>query len=98
VCSSTRRSLGLGAVAEPAISGVLTRALGAIGAPHQLLHPLSFAIALGVVAFFHMVVGEMVPKNLALAGPVRAALLLGPAHCGLGAPDAPPSCRHRRRR
>jgi CBS domain containing-hemolysin-like protein len=71
-------SLGLGAVAEPAISGVLTGALDALGAPHELLHPLAFAIALGVVAFFHMVVGEMVPKNLALAGPVRAALLLGP--------------------
>jgi len=71
-------SLGLGAVAEPAISGVLTGALHAVGAPRELLHPLSFAIALGVVAFLHMVVGEMVPKNLALAGPVRSALLLGP--------------------
>jgi CBS domain containing-hemolysin-like protein len=35
-------------------------------------------IALAVVVYLHVVLGEMIPKNLALAGPDRAALLLGP--------------------
>jgi CBS domain containing-hemolysin-like protein len=46
--------------------------------PEQLLHPVAFAIALGIVVFLHMVLGEMVPKNIAIAGPERAALILGP--------------------
>src|SRR5690606_40004920 len=39
---------------------------------------LSFVIALTLVVFLHVVYGEMVPKNLALAAPDRAALILGP--------------------
>jgi CBS domain containing-hemolysin-like protein len=35
-------------------------------------------VALSVVMYLHVVVGEMVPKNIALAGPERAALVLGP--------------------
>ena len=35
-------------------------------------------IALGIVVYLHVVLGEMIPKNLALAGPDRAALVLGP--------------------
>src|SRR5699024_11785417 len=41
-------------------------------------HTISFIIALSVFAFLHVVLGEMVPKNLALVGPDRAALVLGP--------------------
>jgi CBS domain containing-hemolysin-like protein len=39
-------------------------------------------VALAFVSYLHMVLGEMVPKNLALAGPVRVALLLGPPMAG----------------
>ena len=42
------------------------------------MHPVAFAIALGLIGYLHVVFGEMVPKNLALAGPDRAALLLAP--------------------
>ena len=38
------------------------------------MHPAAFAIALGLIGYLHVVLGEMVPKNLALAGPDRAAL------------------------
>lgn len=71
-------SLGLGAVAEPAFAHLVEAALDPIGVPGSLLHPVAFVIALAFVSFCHMVLGEMVPKNLALAGPVRAALWLGP--------------------
>ena len=72
-------SLGLGAVGEPAIAHVVEPALHALGLPDEVLHPVSFAIALAVVGYLHVVLGEMVPKNIALAGPDRAALVLGPA-------------------
>ncbi len=71
-------SLGLGAVAEPAISGLLRAPFDAAGLPHGLVHPAAFAIGLALVVYLHVVLGEMVPKNLSLAGPDRAALLLAP--------------------
>ncbi|HSK28054.1 MAG TPA: hemolysin family protein [Jiangellales bacterium] len=71
-------SLGLGAVAEPAVAHQLERLFELLGMPSWLLHPTAFAIALAVVVALHMVLGEMVPKNLAIAGPERAALLFGP--------------------
>jgi CBS domain containing-hemolysin-like protein len=39
---------------------------------------VSFVIALALATYLHMLLGEMVPKNIALAEPVRSALLLGP--------------------
>jgi CBS domain containing-hemolysin-like protein len=71
-------SLGLGAVAEPAVSHVLEGVLGLVHAPEGLLHPVSFAVALALVVFLHMVLGEMVPKNIAIAAPERAAVVLVP--------------------
>ncbi|UDY25251.1 hemolysin family protein [Nocardioides sp. Kera G14] len=72
-------SVLLGAVAEPSVSKLVEPVLDAVHAPHGLLHPISFVVALAVVAFFHVVLGEMVPKNVTLAGPERAVLILGPA-------------------
>lgn len=71
-------SLGLGALGEPAVAHLLERPFEGLGIPEALLHPVAFAIALGIVVFLHVVIGEMVPKNLALAAPERAALALGP--------------------
>jgi CBS domain containing-hemolysin-like protein len=71
-------SLGLGAVGEPAVAHLIEGPFHALGMPDSLLHPVAFTLAMTVVVFLHVVVGEMVPKNLALAGPDRAALLLAP--------------------
>ncbi len=71
-------SLGLGAVAEPAIAHLLEDAFTTVSLPEALVHPVAFALALALVVYLHVVVGEMVPKNLAIAGPDRAALLLAP--------------------
>ena len=71
-------SLGLGAVGEPALAHLIEGPLEAAGAPEALLHPIAFALALTIVVFLHMVLGEMVPKNIALAVPERSALALGP--------------------
>ncbi|MFZ3571974.1 hemolysin family protein [Streptomyces sp. BH097] len=71
-------TLVLGIVAEPAIAHLLEPGFDAVGVPHGLVHPISFVIALTVATYLHMLLGEMVPKNIALAEPVRSALLLGP--------------------
>ena len=67
-------SLGLGAVGEPAIAHLIEVPLEAAHVPEGLLHPIALAIALALVTVLHMVLGEMVPKNITLAGPDRAAL------------------------
>jgi CBS domain containing-hemolysin-like protein len=69
-------SLLLLAVVEPAVAHLLETPFEAIGIPEGLLHPLGFVIALVVVGLSHVVLGEMVPKNIALAGPERSALAL----------------------
>ncbi|MFF2654860.1 hemolysin family protein [Streptomyces sp. NPDC058045] len=71
-------TLVLGIVAEPAIAHLLEPVFDLVGIPHGLVHPLSFVIALTAATYLHMLLGEMVPKNVALAEPVRSALLLGP--------------------
>jgi CBS domain containing-hemolysin-like protein len=71
-------SLVLGAVGEPAAAHLIEPILHFLRIPDAFLHPIAFAIALSIVVYLHVVIGEMVPKNLALAGPDRAALILGP--------------------
>jgi CBS domain containing-hemolysin-like protein len=71
-------SLGLGYLGEPAIAHLLEGPFEAVGVPESFVHPIAFAIALGLIGFLHVVLGEMVPKNLALAAPDRAALALAP--------------------
>ncbi|MFI1964902.1 hemolysin family protein [Streptomyces pathocidini] len=72
-------SLTLGAVAEPTVAHLLEPVFHAVRLPEGAVHPLGYAIALAVVVFLHLVVGEMVPKNLAMAAPEKTALWLGPA-------------------
>ncbi|GID95229.1 hemolysin family protein [Amorphoplanes digitatis] len=71
-------SLGLGAIAEPAFAHLLEGPLTALGLPEGMIHPVAFVLGLGVVVFLHTVIGEMVPKNITLAGPEQSALVLGP--------------------
>jgi magnesium and cobalt exporter, CNNM family len=71
-------SLGLGAIAEPALAAVLSDVLHLLRLPGNLAHPIAFVVALVAVVFAHTVFGEMVPKNLTLVGPERAVLWLGP--------------------
>ncbi len=74
----TVASLVLGAVGEPAVAHLVEPALHAAHLPEAFLHPVSLTLALAVVVYLHVVLGEMIPKNIALAGPDRAALVLGP--------------------
>jgi CBS domain containing-hemolysin-like protein len=72
-------ALLLGAISEPALAHLLEGPFHALGVPDRALHPVAFVLALGIVVFLHTVIGEMVPKNITLAGPELSALWLGPA-------------------
>lgn len=76
----TAASLLLGRIGESAMSNLLRTALGLTGIHPALLHTLSFVIALAIVVTLHVLLGEMVPKNIALAGPERTAMLLVPPY------------------
>ncbi|MFD9793041.1 hemolysin family protein [Streptomyces sp. NPDC059070] len=71
-------SLTLGAVAEPTVAHLLEPVFEAARVPAGLVHPLGYAIALALVVFLHLVIGEMVPKNLAMAAPEKTALWFSP--------------------
>lgn len=72
-------TLGLGSVSKPAISHALDPLLRQLGLPAALSYGLAFAVAMIVVVFLHMVVGEMAPKSWAIADPERSAMLLSPS-------------------
>ncbi|MCV2394114.1 hemolysin family protein [Actinotalea sp. M2MS4P-6] len=78
VCSTS-----LGVVAEPAIAHAIEDPLTAIGLPIAAVHTVAFLVALSIVVYLHVVFGEMVPKNLAVAGPDRAVLWFGPPLVGI---------------
>ncbi|MGI5162307.1 hemolysin family protein [Microbispora sp. CA-102843] len=68
----TLASLGLGMVAEPSIEHLMEPVLTLL--PESLRTPVAYVVALALVTFLHMVVGEMAPKSLALTHPERAAM------------------------
>ncbi|WP_099020747.1 hemolysin family protein [Mycolicibacterium palauense] len=73
-------SILLGRVGEPAVAHLLEKPFDLLGIPDALLHTVSFVIALAVVVTLHVLLGEMVPKNIAIAGPERTAMLLVPVY------------------
>ncbi|MEP1122549.1 MAG: hemolysin family protein [Ilumatobacter sp.] len=79
----TMCSLGLGLVAEPAVAAIFEGLLGNVDFLHDNVifgtewsHVIGFAIALSIVVFLHMVVGEMAPKSWAISHPEDSALTL----------------------
>ena len=72
-------SVGLGALAEAALHHLLEPIFHGWGLSDAWASGVALALALLIVSYLHVVVGEMIPKNLAIAGPDRAALVLVPA-------------------
>ncbi|MFN8052709.1 MAG: hemolysin family protein [Acidimicrobiales bacterium] len=72
----TLASLALGSVAEPALDRTLRSLFDHVGLPESVAHYVALVLALAVVVFVHLVVGEMVPKSIALAQPERTLLAL----------------------
>jgi CBS domain containing-hemolysin-like protein len=69
-------TLGLGAVAKPAVHDLLLPVLQGWGLPTATADVAAFVLALIVVTFLHLVVGEMAPKSWAISHPERSATLL----------------------
>src|SRR6478609_10316039 len=65
-------------VSEPAIHHLLEVPLGLTSLSYEAISIIAFVVALLLVTFLHVVVGEMVPKNISFSVPTRAALLLAP--------------------
>ncbi|MBH0131403.1 hemolysin family protein [Salinibacterium sp. NK8237] len=65
-------------VSEPAIHHLLEVPLALTGLSEQLISTIAFILALIIVSFLHVVLGEMVPKNLSFSIPDRAVLILAP--------------------
>jgi CBS domain containing-hemolysin-like protein len=70
--------VGLGMVSEPAFHHLIERPLHALGMPDGTADVVALIIALTLVTFVHVVVGEMAPKSWAIAHPERSAILLAP--------------------
>lgn len=73
-------SILLGRVAEPAVAHLLEVPFGFLGIPDAVMHTVSFLVALSIVVTLHVLLGEMVPKNIAIAGPESTAMLLIPVY------------------
>ena len=65
-------------VSEPALHHILEIPLELTGLPYEVVSGIAFAIALIIVSFLHVVLGEMVPKNISFSLPTRSVLLLAP--------------------
>ncbi len=67
---------------EPAVAHQLELAVSALGVPlpTYVVHAVAFTVTLVALTLLHVLVGEMVPKNLAIAEPERLALWLVPLH------------------
>lgn len=72
----TLASLSLGYVTEPLVVHGIEDLLGFTPMSEVVIGVIAFVVGLGVVVFAHMVVGEMVPKNLAITAPERTLMLL----------------------
>ena len=68
----------LGALGEPAVACLLEPVFHSWGVPEAWPHPVALVVALFLVVSAHVALGEMVPKNIALAGPERTAMALAP--------------------
>jgi CBS domain containing-hemolysin-like protein len=70
----TMASLGLGWVGEPTVAALLTPILVPLGMPVSALHVTAFIVGFLVFSSLHIVVGEQVPKTLAIREPEPVSL------------------------
>ncbi|MGH9310904.1 MAG: hemolysin family protein [Vicinamibacterales bacterium] len=75
----TVASLGLGMYGEHVLAEAIYEAIGSRAAPAWLVsHGVASTLAIAILTYFHIVVGEMVPKSLALQSAERLALWITP--------------------
>jgi putative hemolysin len=77
----TLASLGLGWAGEETLYTLLRNVLQSthIQASAVLLHGIAFTVAFLIISYAHVIIGEVVPKNLAISQADRLAVLAAPA-------------------
>lgn len=70
----TMASLGLGWVGEPTVAALLTPVLEPLGMPDKAVHLTAFIVGFLLFSSLHIVVGEQVPKTLAIREPEPVSL------------------------
>ncbi|MFF5897213.1 hemolysin family protein [Streptomyces argenteolus] len=78
----TVTGLIVGFIAEPAVSALLRPVLSGVGVPDGAVTGISVVLAFVLATVVQMVLGELAPKNLALAVPERLAKALAPSTLG----------------
>jgi putative hemolysin len=81
--SSVQIGITLVGIIAGAISGAtlgvrLSGWLEGIGVPDRLAEPIGFGTVIGLITYFSLIIGELVPKQLALRNPERIACLVSP--------------------
>lgn len=75
----TLASLGLGWIGEPALAGLIEPLVQLFPTEFAttISHTFSAILAFGIITFMHVVVGELMPKSIALQNPERTSLVVG---------------------
>lgn len=74
----TLASLALGWLGEPAVSALLEGPLLALGLPESVVFPVCVAVGFALITTLHIVVGELIPKSLAIFSTEKYALASAP--------------------
>ena len=74
----TLASIGLGMYGEPAVASWMYEPFEDLGLSHGAAHAVAFVVALSGITYLHVVLGEMIPKALALQAPEAVSLRLNP--------------------
>jgi CBS domain containing-hemolysin-like protein len=74
----TLTTLVVGFLAEPALGGLLEPVLTAAGLPEGAVAPVAVGVGIALATFLQMILGELGPKNLAIARPLPTAALVSP--------------------
>ena len=82
-------SVLLGAISEAALHHALVPLVEGLGLSEVVADVVALVLALGVVVFLHVVYGEMIPKNISIAKPERAAVVLVPPLVMVSRVEAP---------
>lgn len=72
----TACTLALGAITKPAVHHALTPVFTSLGLALWISDVIAFVLALIIVTFLHLVIGEMAPKSWAIAHPERSSIML----------------------
>lgn len=80
----TLASIGLGMYGEPAVAGWLYGPFEDWGLSDAAAHTVGFVVALSAITYLHVVLGEMIPKALALQTPERVSLRVNPVMRSFG--------------